>query len=106
VFSVTQTIAQTVPTVLRGELGARELSRAALAKKLGKTPDWVTRRLRGTTEITLADLDELCHGLGLEPVIEFRPAPKKSTPKKASAGRGHGRRPSDPNTPLAKGKGR
>lgn len=100
---MTGNISQTVPATLRGELGTRELSKAALAKKLGKTSDWVTRRLRGDVAITLADLDELCRGLGLDPVLEFRPVP--DPPKKTTASRSRGRR-SQNTQPLPPDEGR
>lgn len=77
------------------------MSMAALARRLGKPSDWVTRRLGGRVEIALSDLDEICRELELEPVVEFRPAPAPK--KRTTAGGSKHRRPSRNTQTPAKG---
>jgi DNA-binding Xre family transcriptional regulator len=99
------TLSETVPAALRATLAGRDIQKGDFARRIGHDVAWLYRRLTGRTPMTLGELDEMCTELELEPVIEFRPAPKKSTPKKtATAGRSTGRR-SDP-TPLMEQKGK
>ncbi len=52
---------------LRAELARQKVSRAAVARELGVTEMWVSRRVNGQTPITVADLYAICDILQIPP---------------------------------------
>lgn len=93
------TLSETVPVALRAALAGRGVHKGEFAGRLGHDVAWLYRRLTGRTAMTLADIDAMCGELELEPVIEFRPAPKKTT-----AGGGSRRRSRTPQPPSGERK--
>jgi transcriptional regulator with XRE-family HTH domain len=53
-------------------MARRELSKAKLAGQLGVSEMWVSRRMRGKTQITMEDLERLAAALDI-PVASFLP---------------------------------
>jgi transcriptional regulator with XRE-family HTH domain len=51
-------------------MGRQELTAQALARKLGVSEMWVSRRMRRKTQITLGDVELLAEALGV-PVDRF-----------------------------------
>lgn len=52
---------------LRVEMAKRELNTTDLAAKAGVSDMWLSRRLRGKTEMHLGDLERLALALGVDP---------------------------------------
>lgn len=52
---------------LRVEMAKRNLNTTDLAAKLGVSDMWLSRRLRGKTEMHLGDLERLARALDLDP---------------------------------------
>lgn len=44
-------------------MGRQEVTKAELARRVGKAEAWVGRRMRGKSAITLADLEEIATAL-------------------------------------------
>lgn len=57
--------AETVPEDLRAHMARRRLTQTEIASALGKSNNWLSRRLRGTYAITLDDLDRIAAACGL-----------------------------------------
>jgi hypothetical protein len=53
---------------LRSAIAYRSESGASVARALGVDPLWVTRRLSGTTAISVEDLFCICHAIGAVPL--------------------------------------
>jgi transcriptional regulator with XRE-family HTH domain len=64
---VTKNLAQTVPALLRAELARRDIARGDFAERLGVSSTWLYRRLSGTVEMTLSDLELMTNELGITP---------------------------------------
>lgn len=62
------TVSESIAAELRGALGKAEMSRRALAGKLGVDPMWVTRRLTGQTELSVQDVVRICGELNIDPM--------------------------------------
>jgi transcriptional regulator with XRE-family HTH domain len=56
-----------VAAEIRAELGRQDLSQADLAASLGWTEAYVSRRLKGRVEFTLADVGAIARTLGVRP---------------------------------------
>lgn len=54
---------------LRAELARAGRNQTWLADELGESKNWVSRRLAGTTDITVDDLYRLCGALSVPPAI-------------------------------------
>jgi DNA-binding Xre family transcriptional regulator len=98
---VTQLLAETVPAALKGELAIRNVRRTDLAKRLDVSSDWVRRRLNGSVEITLGDLDRLITALQMTPQDLVEAAERVSTSASAGGETGARGRP-DPRTTQIK----
>jgi transcriptional regulator with XRE-family HTH domain len=61
-------LAEHVATRLRVEMARADVTIGELAQRLGESPVWVARRMRGRVPITLADLDRIATALGVSPV--------------------------------------
>lgn len=59
---------------LRIEMAKRQLNTTQLAALAGVSDMWVSRRLRGKTELHLGDLERLAKALGMEPDELLEPA--------------------------------
>ena len=44
-------------------MGRQEVTKAELARRMGKAETWVGRRMRGRSAITLSDLEEIATAL-------------------------------------------
>jgi transcriptional regulator with XRE-family HTH domain len=67
-------LAETVPLLLRLEMVRQDMTTTELARRLGVSQMWIHRRLRGHTEISLADLERLAGELNLRPNVVLEPA--------------------------------
>jgi transcriptional regulator with XRE-family HTH domain len=63
-----RTLTDRVAEEILSVLGRRRMSQAALARKLGVSPMWVSDRLRGVQPIDLVDLERIAGVLGVQPV--------------------------------------
>lgn len=70
---MTSPLALRVAADIRAELGRRKMSQAELARALGKSDMFVSRRISDGTSLELADLEAIANVLGL-PVSHFMPA--------------------------------
>lgn len=59
-------LADRVRLRLRVEMAKRDLNTTKLAGMLGVSDMWLSRRLRGKTDIHVGDLDRLATALGVE----------------------------------------
>lgn len=105
----TRTVEITTPTLteyvageLRAYLGRHEISRSELGRRLGVEDTWVGKRLKGQTEISLADLDRIADALGVE-VTSFLPTRGNTLRYPPSADR---MRPAAPDTASTRPSGR
>jgi transcriptional regulator with XRE-family HTH domain len=55
----------TVAAEIRAELGRQRLSQADLARRLGVSRPWVSRRLSGQTALSIPDIARIAHELGV-----------------------------------------
>jgi transcriptional regulator with XRE-family HTH domain len=60
----------TVAAEIRAELGRQRISQADLARRLGVSRPWVSRRLNGDTALTIGDIATIADNLGV-PVTHF-----------------------------------
>lgn len=60
------------------------LTRTALAEKIGSSPAYVTKILRGETNFTLDSMVKIATALGCELTINLRPLATAATPKRNS----------------------
>lgn len=60
-------LADRVRVRIRVEMAKRNLNTTELAAKAGVSDMWVSRRLRGKTEMHLGDLERLASALDLDP---------------------------------------
>lgn len=61
------------------------ISKKELARRLGKSPSFVTQVLSGARNMTLGTLSDICQALGARPAISITPvAPPTSTPQQVS----------------------
>jgi len=58
-------------------MARREISKAKLSRDLGVSEMWVSRRMRGKTQITMDDLERLATALSV-PVSSFLPTPERA----------------------------
>lgn len=68
-----------VAEVIRVELARHEMTRQDLAKALGKSPMWITRRLAGTVEPSIDDLVRIADALQIDPSVLFQAAASPTT---------------------------
>ena len=57
-------------------MARRELSKQKFAEQLGVSEMWVSRRMRGKTQITMEDLERIAAALAI-PVASFLPAAER-----------------------------
>ena len=55
----------------------RNLSKADLARKLGKSRSWITQLLSGGSNMTIAILAEAAHSMDAEIRLKVKPSSKK-----------------------------
>lgn len=55
----------TVAAEIRAELGRQRLSQTDLARRLGVSRPWVSRRLSGQTALSIADIARIADDLGV-----------------------------------------
>lgn len=60
-------LAETIPSVVKGELASRDIQRGDFAAKLGVSHDWLRRRLSGEVDMTFRDFDRIVDRLGVDP---------------------------------------
>lgn len=70
------TLASHAAAHLRAEMARREINPAGLARQIGVSEMWVSRRMRGKTQITMEDLERLADALGIA-VASFLPSPER-----------------------------
>lgn len=58
-------LADRVRLSLRVEMARQQINTARLAEAVGASDMWVSRRLRGETDMTVSDLDRLAEALGV-----------------------------------------
>jgi transcriptional regulator with XRE-family HTH domain len=61
------------------EMARQGLTRSALAKRLGATPAYVTKILRGRASFTLATMVRLCHALGADLHVRLASGSRRQT---------------------------
>ncbi|MET8908352.1 helix-turn-helix transcriptional regulator [Micromonospora sp. NPDC004551] len=69
------TLSEQVAREIRAEMGRQRMSAAKLARELGVSEAWTSRRLSGDQTIDLHDLERIADVLGVT-VIELFPADK------------------------------
>jgi transcriptional regulator with XRE-family HTH domain len=69
---MTQSLNDTVAAEVRAELGRQRVTGAELAKRLGVSGVWVSRRLSGHQSLTTDDLEAISTALAV-PVSAFLP---------------------------------
>lgn len=50
----------------------KEISKKELADRLGKTKAYISQLLSGSKNITLKTLSDVCHAIGVKPIVEFK----------------------------------
>lgn len=50
----------------------KDISKKDLADKLGKTKAYISQLLSGSKNMTLKTLSDVCHAMGVKPVVEFK----------------------------------
>lgn len=78
-----------VAAEIRAQLARRRMSGRALAKQLGETPTWVSRRLAGQVPLDVDDIQRIAEVLGLTPMellvgSPFGPTVHRGTAKATS----------------------
>jgi transcriptional regulator with XRE-family HTH domain len=58
-------LGSTAAAELRAYLARRDLTIDDAAELVGVNPSWLARRLRGTTKLTLEDIELICTRLGI-----------------------------------------
>lgn len=71
-MSGSQTLADTVAREVRAEMGRQRVAGSALAKHLGVSDMYISRRLNGDVPFDLADLEKVADALSV-PVTAFLP---------------------------------
>lgn len=56
------------------------ITRAELARRLGKSEAWVSKALSGSQNLTLRSISRLAHALGTRPDFRLRPGHRDGTP--------------------------
>lgn len=74
---VSGSLAEHAAAHLRAEMARREITSQRLADQLGVSDMWVSRRMRGKTQITMEDLERLAEALGIS-VASFLPTPDRA----------------------------
>ena len=67
-----ESLAEYVVAQLNAAMGRRRLSAMELARRMGKTDDWVGRRRNGDVAISMSELEDFAFVLGM-PVTYFLP---------------------------------
>jgi len=68
-------LAQHVAAELRAEVARQDLPVKVIAERIDVDVSWVYRKLNGNSPITLPDLEQLCHALGIGVAQLVAPAP-------------------------------
>jgi transcriptional regulator with XRE-family HTH domain len=71
--------------VVAGLMAQQQVTKAELARRLNKTPSWITQLLSGRANMTVRTLAEVAHTLGAE--IKLTANPTVSVSPKPSRGR-------------------
>lgn len=77
-------LTERVAEEIRGWMGRRRLSQAALARQLGVSKMWVSYRLSGTQPIDLNDLDRIARALGVAVADLLPPDVRRASDNRAS----------------------
>src|ERR1700741_4884888 len=96
-----QTLTQRVATQIRIEMAKQDgLRQSQLARRIGRTEQWLSVRLRGVQPIDLNDLQEIADGLAV-PVARLLPEPGevRSISPTSTAPNGQANRPPDTRPP-------
>lgn len=56
-----------VAAQIRSVLNIRQIRQSVLARRMGVTEVWLSRRLREIQPLSLSDVDAICHALNVEP---------------------------------------
>jgi transcriptional regulator with XRE-family HTH domain len=70
-----KTFTQVVAMEIRVAMTRADVRQSELARRIGKTEQWLSVRLRGRQAIDLNDLALIAHGLAVSP-LELLPAPE------------------------------
>jgi len=62
---VSDTLADRVRLSLRVEMARRQWNMTRLAREVGVSDMWISRRMRGETDFTVSDLDQVARALGV-----------------------------------------
>jgi transcriptional regulator with XRE-family HTH domain len=52
---------------------AEGLTQTELARRIGRSKSWVSRRLSGAVNLTLASISDLARGMGFRPMLDLTP---------------------------------
>lgn len=74
--NVSETLAEYVVGQLNSAMGRRRISAMELARRMGKSDDWVGRRRNGDTAISMRDLELFAAALDF-PLAYFLPAAER-----------------------------
>lgn len=69
---MSESLADHVATQLRVEMARQAINALALAGRIGVSEMWVSRRMRGKTQVTMADLERIAVALDV-PLTTFVP---------------------------------
>lgn len=56
---------------IRAWMGRRDLSQSDLGRSLGVAPSWMSKRLAGTVELSVADMFAIAEALDVSPIVFF-----------------------------------
>lgn len=59
---------------IRAEMGRRQMSGRKLAQKMGRSPNWVSLKTSGASDLNLEDVEKICAALEIDPVDLIRRA--------------------------------
>jgi transcriptional regulator with XRE-family HTH domain len=86
-YEVGGAILEITESVVR-EMERQGISRTELARRLGASPAYVTKILRGTANFTLATMVRLARALGAELHVQFSPRAKQPALQPSGGGAG------------------
>lgn len=82
------TLSEHVAREIRAEMGRQQVRNAGLAELLGVSEMWVSRKLRGITPLTLAEVEQLAEVLEVEVSALLPTGQRTSLPKPTVPDRG------------------
>jgi transcriptional regulator with XRE-family HTH domain len=72
-----RTLPELVAAEIRAELGRKAMTQTALARRLGVSDMWVSRRLSDGTSLEVGDLERIADVLNVA-VVQFLPASERA----------------------------